>query len=182
MDKRREAVPSRGMIMNILAIDPSVNHLGWAIMTSGKVLLHGTINAPEDAKRWDIVQRLDWMLNHLDALMLRNTHSLVEIGEVPVEVVAIERPEPWGAYKSMASDRSGAMQMLTLLVGALTQWSLTLVGPKCTKLIKVSQHKGQLPKHITQERMEKKYKRKFQNDHEADAVSVGDYVLACEGV
>lgn len=167
--------------MNVLAIDPSINHLGWAIMTSGRVLLCGTINAPVDTKHWDMVLRLDWMLSHLDALMLKNAHSLVEIGEVPVEVVAIERPEPWGAYKSMASDRSGAMQMLTILVGALTQWSLALVGPKNTKLIKVSQHKGQLPKVVTQKRMETKYKCKFQTDHEADAVSVGDYVLACEG-
>ena len=167
--------------MNVLAIDPSINHLGWAIMTSGKVLLSGTINASPDAKGHDDVHRIDWMINQLDALMLKNVHTLVTVGEVPVEIVAIERPESWGAYKSMASDRSGSLQILTLLVGALAQWSLNIVGPRCTMLIKVSQHKGQLPKKVTQKRMEKKYKCQFQTDHEADAASVGDYVLGCEG-
>lgn len=157
--------------MNVLAIDPSINHLGWVVMTSGKVLLSGTINAPNDAKHWDWVKRLDWMVNQLDTLM-----------QVPVETVAIECPEPWGAYKSMASDRSGAMQILTLLTGALAHWAFSIVGSEQTRLIKVSQHKGQLPKRVTQKRMEEKYKYECQTDHEADAISVGDYVLECEGV
>ena len=167
--------------MNVLAIDPSINHLGWVIMTSGKVLLSGTINAPEDTKSWNDVARLDGMIDQLNSLVLAKMHTLTEIGEVPIEIIAIERPETWGAYKSMASDRSGSLQILTLLVGALTQWALTIVGPKRTMLIKVSQHKGQLPKKVTQKRMEKKYKCQFQTDHEADAASVGDYVLGCEG-
>lgn len=77
----------------------------------------------------------------------------------------------------MASSRSGSLQILTLLTGALTHWATNMVGVENVRLIKVSQHKGQLPKHVTQKRMEKKYNCKFKTDHEADAANLGDYVL-----
>lgn len=167
--------------MNVLALDPSINHLGWVIMTTGKVLLSGTINAPP-LKTACLVARLDWMIVALDDLMLEKVHALRAMGEVPADVIAIECPEPWGAYKSMASSRSGSLQMLTLLTGVLTCWAINTVGVDYVHLIKVSQHKGQLPKRVTQERMEEKYHCIFRTDHAADACSLGDYILTTKGV
>jgi len=152
--------------MIVLALDPSINHLGWTYMGPGVVLEFGTINAPTEFKQMSDVERINWMVEMVN-----------DIGQGEYDTVAIECPEPWGAYKSMASSRSGSLQILTLLTGALTQWACNEVGIENVKLIKVSQHKGQLPKHVTQKRMGKKYKCEFATSHEADAVNLGDYVL-----
>jgi len=152
--------------MRVFAIDPSVNYLGWVVMEPGIVVAHGTINAGQ-MKDASWVERIGWMLNAIDDVS----------DDLILDVIAMEQPETWGAYKSMASSRSGSLQILTLLVGALTWWAIRAAGVESVKLIKVSQHKGQLPKHVTQSRMEKKYNCKFETSHEADACSVGDYVL-----
>lgn len=149
--------------MRVFAIDPSINYLGWVVMDPGVVVAHGTIDSGQ-VKDASWVERIDWMI---DAIAI----------DFEIDVIAMEQPETWGAYKSMASSRSGSLQILTLLVGALVWWAITKVGVENVKLIKVSQHKGQLPKHVTQKRMEKKYNCKFNSNHEADACSVGNYVL-----
>lgn len=149
--------------MRIFAIDPSINYLGWIVMEPGSVVAHGTIDSGQ-VKTASWTERINWMINAIDT-------------DFTLDVIAIEQPETWGAYKSMASSRSGSLQVLTILVGALMYWAITKVGVENVKLIKVSQHKGQLPKHVTQKRMEKKYNCKFASSHEADACSVGNYVL-----
>lgn len=152
--------------MRVLAIDPSINYLGWVVMDPGVVVAYGTVNA-EHMRAAAFEVRLAWMLDALNDV----------VADFDFDIVAIEKPEPWGSYKTMASDRSGSMQMLTLIVGALTYWAVTKVGVENVKLIKVSQHKGQLPKAVTKSRMERKYNCEFKTDHEADACSVGNYVL-----
>lgn len=156
--------------MRVLALDPSINHLGWALMIPGRALMYETIDAPTESKFQELVYRIDWIIGELDDLP----------GQQDFDTVAIEKPEPWGAYKSMASSRSGSLQMLTLVVGALTQWALARVGADNVKLVKVSTWKGQLPKTVTKKRMEKKYNCKFATGHESDAVGLGDYVLTKE--
>lgn len=157
--------------MKVFAIDPSINHLGLALMVPGSLLAFETIEAPTEFKQEELVSRLDWMINELDDAPYGFTESLM---------IAIECPEPWGAYKSMASSRSGSLQMLTLLVGAIAYWALTIVSIENVKLVKVSTWKGQLPKSVTKKRMEKKYNCKFATDHESDACGLGDYVLTKE--
>jgi len=152
--------------MRVFAIDPSINYLGWVLMWPGTVHKFGTINAGQ-MKDASWTERSDWMVNALDDIAT----------DFEFDVIAMEQPETWGAYKSMASSRSGSLQVLTLLVGALMYWAVIKVGVENVKLIKVSQHKGQLPKKVTQSRMERKYNCKFTTSHEADACSVGDYVL-----
>ncbi len=149
--------------MRVFAIDPSINYLGWIVMDPGSVVACGTIDSGQ-IKDASWTERIDWMINAIDT-------------DFAIDVIAMEQPETWGAYKSMASSRSGSLQVLTLLVGALMYWAITKVGVENVKLVKVSQHKGQLPKKVTQARMERKYKRSFATSHEADACSVGDYVL-----
>lgn len=152
--------------MVIFALDPSINHLGWVLMEPGSILGNETIDAPTECKREELVYRIEWMIGQLNDAPYGSA-----------DTIAIECPEPWGAYKSMASSRSGSLQMLTLITGALTLWACNKVGVDNVKLIKVSQHKGQLPKHVTRARMEKKYYHGFATSHEADAANLGDYVL-----
>lgn len=156
--------------MRIFAIDPSVNHLGWVVMEPNTIIAHGTIDAGQ-VKVASYTERIAWMIGALNDVA----------GDFEFDAIAMEQPETWGAYKSMASSRSGSLQVLTLLVGALMYWAITKVGVENVELVKVSQHKGQLPKCITQQRMERKYNCKFATSHEADACSVGDYVLSTKG-
>jgi len=150
----------------IFAIDPSINYLGWAVMELDTVVASGTINASVMQKA-DFVERLGWM-----------TAALQDVVEdFEFDHIVIERPEQWGAYKSMASGASGSLQMLTLIVGALTYWAVIMSGVENTRLITVTQWKGQTPKHITKRRMEEKYHTRFKTDHEADAVGIGSYFL-----
>lgn len=156
--------------MNILALDPSINYLGWVLMSKGAVHCFGTIKSPAEFKGGNLVERIGWMLDALDDLPSIFSFSML----------ALEKPESWGAYKSMASSRSGSLLILEILVGALTAWAISKVGVENVRLVKVSEHKGQLPKLITQRRMQQKYNCKFKTDHEADACSVGDYILTKE--
>lgn len=156
--------------MNVLALDPSINSLGWIVMSESGVHCFGTIKAPEEFVGGDLVERIGWMLAELDDLPIARS----------LQIIAIEKPEPWGAYKSMASSRSGSLVILTILAGALTAWAIHDLGVKNVRLVKVSAHKGQLPKTVTQHRMQQKYNCKFKTDHEADACSIGNYILMKE--
>ncbi len=90
--------------------------------------------------------------------------------------VVIEEPQLWGGYKSRASLHSGALLGLHLLVGALYWWAYTNFDK--VYLIPVTEWKGQLPKRVTQKRMEKKYNVKFETDDESDAVGLADYFIS----
>jgi len=155
--------------MKILAIDPSINHIGWAIMEPSGIIRSGTVNAPPMTKASEVV-RISWMIETLDEAVL----------QIPYDVIVIERPETWGSFKSQASRGSGDLQLLTLVVGALMYWASTIISVEDVHLIKVTAWKGQLPKRVVQERMEKKYNCKFGSDHESDAVGIGDYYLSKE--
>ena len=155
-------------MINILALDPSILHLGWAYMCLHQhrdivILDSGTIVVPEEYKDEELVKRIG-----------ANIEALYDL-DFDVDTVVIEQPESWGAYKSMASSRSGSLLKLELLTGALVGWALT-VGLEPI-LIPVSKWKGQLPKHVTTKRMEKKYERKFATSDEADSVGLGDWYL-----
>lgn len=171
--------------MKILAIDPSLLHCGWAILKltcdiaehcnidipHGTIRLqaYGTIKAPKELKEEEIVIRIAFVLSELD--------------KVPwpgIQRIVIEQPESWGAYKSLASSHSGSLLLLNLLTGAIVGWALNQtcrVGDEEIILVKVSKWKGQLPKTVTQSRMEKKYNVKFATNDEADATGLGDWYL-----
>ncbi len=90
-------------------------------------------------------------------------------------IAVIEKPQLWGAYKSTASLHSGALLGLHILTGALYWWAQSHF--ERAYLIPVTEWKGQLPKRVTQQRMEQKYKVKFRTDDESDAVGLGDYFI-----
>jgi len=157
--------------MQILSLDPSLLHCGWAIMSLDNdvetLQSSGTIIVPTTAKRLSLEKRIWLVLDELNQLML-----------LGVKVILIEQPESWGAYKSLASLRSGSLLKLELLAGALVGWAFYKLGSDAgVYFIKVSTWKGQLPKEVTQERMETKYQCKFATNDEADAVGIGDWYL-----
>lgn len=170
-------------IKRVIALDPSINSLGWAfftvevhriidteelIVSEATLQDSGTIKMPDETKQWLLEKRI-----------LGITFSLQRQLEIlhhdpPWHYVVIEQPEMWGAYKSVASGHSGSLLGLHITVGALLYWAKTLALEAI--LIKVSKWKGQLPKKITQQRMEKKYPSvTFLTNDEADAVGLGDY-------
>lgn len=158
----------------ILALDPSILHLGWAVIeeaSTGQFHLYnyGTIIAPTEYRNNSLVVRISFVLTILEALYT---------SQPTLDAIVIERPEPWGSYKSLASAQSGSLQTLTLLTGALVGWALAKHSSGLlVKLIKVSQWKGQLPKEVTKKRMEKRYSVKFKTSDEADATGLGTWYL-----
>jgi hypothetical protein len=132
------------------------------------LLDYGTILASE-VKKLELVDRMRYVLTELNELVLNSDIDF------SVECLVVEKPEPWGSYKSLASSRSGSLEILTILTGALAGWCISQGIGIC--FIKVSQWKGQLPKHMTKKRMERKYNVTFETTDEADAVGLGDWYL-----
>ncbi len=158
---------------NILAIDPSIESLGWAVLqpTTPRILIcsqlaeFGTVKRdtrgqPATDRVNSIIEGLEKATIHLDS----------------AHIVVIEQPQLWGAYKSTASLHSGALLGLHILVGALYWWAHSRF--ERAHLIPVTEWKGQLPKKVTQQRMEQKYNVKFRTDDESDAVGLGDYFIS----
>jgi hypothetical protein len=160
--------------MNIIGCDPSVNHLGLVRINSeidegkGAITYCKTLEAPATLYKGSDTTRLRWMIAEFGGIL----YSLNERSSL--DALVIERPQSWGSYKSVASEKSGALLLLHILVGALWQCAEELTT---AHLIPVSEWKGQLPKEETQARMEKKYNYKFKTDHEADACGIADYFL-----
>lgn len=157
-------------VRKVLAIDPSINSLGWAILEPpndepslldfGTVICH-TVRLPVETRMNTTIAGLEDAVRDLDR----------------ESTVVIEKPELWGAYKSVASMHSGDLLGLYLLVGALYWWAANRFESHKVFLIPVSTWKGQLPKTVTQKRMEKRYDVKFTTDDEADACGLGTHFL-----
>lgn len=162
--------------MKVIAIDPSLNSLGWAAINSreegkgGGLQGSGVVKAPKVIQQKSLDERLIWMLFTL-------AHEIVVQW---CDKLVIEQPESWGAYKSMASAHSGGLLSLHILTGALFAWALSIAGAGKVELVKVSKWKGQLPKRVTKKRMESKYGVKFATDDESDAVGIADWRIEQE--
>lgn len=164
----------------LLSIDPSIANLGWAILTHDNVDLapldtdahpqlvtFGTVKCSTSHLNFEA--RIDTIIGGLEEAIAAAGYRL------SIKQVVIEKPQLWGAYKSTASLHAGDLLGLHLLTGALYWWANSHYAEAF--LIPVTEWKGQLPKKVTQKRMEKKYGVKFQTDDESDAVGLGDYWL-----
>lgn len=161
--------------MKVLAIDPSINSMGFAFLSELGLHSYGTFEAPVKLKKSPFTERMYYMVSRLDDILSEN----------PVDRIVIEQPQSWGAYKSVASTQSGALLMLHMLAGSLAAWAYGCfhkwngypVDINKVQLIPVSKWKGQLPKRITKARMERKYGVRFRTNDESDAVGLGDWFL-----
>jgi len=152
----------------VLSIDPSVLSLGYACFEGGKLITFGTVKKkngklPLEARIINIIEGLEEEL------------TLLNLPISKCEACVIEKPQLWGAFKSVASMHSGALLSLHILVGALFWWGQTRFFK--AYLIPVSEWKGQLSKEITTKRMEQKYGVKFKTNDESDAVGLGSYYI-----
>lgn len=175
--------------MMLLAIDPSVISLGYAVFDADEssyieypqapgfhtssLVCFGTVK--KKTGTFPLEERIGAIIGGLE----RELQKTPDVPALPFlgrrDVVIIEKPQLWGAYKSVASAQSGALLSLHILVGALF-WHFNKRLFE-THLIPVSTWKGQLPKEVTKKRMEAKYKVKFATDDESDAVGLGTYYI-----
>jgi len=138
--------------MRRLAIDPSINTVGWAVeedtIRFGTIKVKG-VDIPERIKR--IVQLLD------------------EKVEGRFDEILIEMPGPFGSYKSLGSFSSTSLFKLSFATGAIVLWATGRSDN--VKLVPVATWKGQLPKHVVYERIKRDYPD-VKSDHEADAIGI----------
>jgi hypothetical protein len=169
----------------IVAIDPSINELGWAVlfekgpMVTTPLKDYGTIRAPQVLKSSSDEARMSWMIQQVESVIIEAVDPNLWKDFC---TLVIERPQLWGAYKSVASSHSGSLFQLTLLVGALWNWGNEKFHEAV--LVPVSTWKGQLPKEVVEKRMSEKYQVAFRTSHEADAVGLADYYqekIKCQG-
>jgi len=87
--------------------------------------------------------------------------------------VYIERPDYFQSYKGQVSAASGSLVILCLTAGAIAGLFLDNLS-----WVTVNDWKGQLPKHIVQDRIKQKLGLRdlsYPTDHEWDAVGIGLY-------
>jgi len=169
--------------MYLLGIDPSINHLGWVLFKYENTvnlgcpppqLAHcGTLRTVK-FKDYDMADRIVYTIEELERTLK---------GVLPhpfhFQIVVIEEPQLWGAFKSMASQHAGSLLSLYMLTGALCWWGCAYTEELAS--VPVSKWKGQLPKRITKARMEKRWGCTFRTDDESDAAGLGTYYLQEKG-
>ena len=163
-------IVSANKSQTVIAIDPGLNVLGFAIfeLTPSSSELHYASYIKQETKGLPTVQRIQYVTNELAKQLMERLSSLTFCDHF-----VIEEPQPFGAYKSLASQQSGSLVKLYLLTGALIQWGL--LADMEVHSIPVSHYKGELPKQVVQKRMEKKYETTFPVLDTSDAVFLGDW-------
>lgn len=147
----------------ILAIDPSIRHLGWATLEGGH-WNHGTINVPKN-------KTLPETLIYI-AVKLNNE---VCCGNVP-EILIVEYPEFFqgsekGATAAVLGTTLGLAAVAAFLQGYYKRPS------KDTFFYTPSQWKGQVPKDGMTYRFMKRFGYWAKTDHEAEAALLLQYHL-----
>lgn len=154
----------------IIAIDPSINSLGYAVfdIREARLIKFGQIESSEEEKKLSLERRIQKQLCELQGVLPG--------GEIKCLWV-IEEPELFGGVVSTAAVHNSSLKKLIMIVGALVWHAWQTQG--FVQLIPVSTWKGQLPKHVTRERSEARHEIKFKKHHSdaADAVSLGDWYL-----
>ena len=159
------------MIRRILSLDPSYepNNMGyaWFAEEEGKIYLQKWGTAPSTVSKGATLLE-KWH----DAL---GSITRLTAGRELIDYVAIEMPQTWGTYRSAMSSSSGVLHNLFFLVGMIYENMRSQnFNPV---LLTTAEWKGQLPKKVTKERMEKRFGIKLATLHEADAVGIGAFFL-----
>lgn len=171
------------MEIRVIAIDPSIISMGIAYLEwpadAEQPILRKYLGLcePDDIQKQTTAERIKFCTARVRQVLKRTFEADTRIHKSTAKFYGvIELPQNWGAYKSVASQHSGALPLLRILVGALF-WELSNWTKDGTFLVPVSTWKGQLKKHHTMMRMERKYNVKFPTDDESDAVGIGDWFL-----
>lgn len=157
------------MIADLLAIDPGVIGTGWAVFNKEHKLLiaHGTVRPLNKSKDW-----LDRAIEVTERLFTAT------VEEYPIENIYIECPRFMGGTAGLMVASRGDLVKLCLLTGMILCTVTQNISPTIA-LPEPSEWKGQLPKEVCQERIEKILKRSFKGDsnHAVDAIGIGLWAL-----
>jgi Holliday junction resolvasome RuvABC endonuclease subunit len=153
----------------ILAIDPSINSLGWAtfdrnVLVGSKQWEHGTIRPPA-------LRTIPHILNYISKAL----NEAVTCGERPTKLI-IEYPQ---FFASSEKGATAAVQGTTFGLAAIAGHLQGYYQMKPIDVIHYtpSQWKGQVPKNGMMYRFEKRFGYVAPNDHEAEAMLMLDYYL-----
>ncbi len=164
IDKLVQAV-GNGTVL--VAIDPSIKSMGYAVFVNEMLILSGAVIPSAEDKAKPLGYRIQkQMIDLVKSLPSSNYKQLWVVEEPFISL---------GTAKSAASAASGDVKKLIMIAGALT-WHAFLMKADL-ELVLPGTWKGQLPKFITTERSEKRWQRKFKTDDEADAVSLGSWYI-----
>lgn len=152
-----------------IGIDPSINYTGIAVIKacegSYEILNLKTITS--DSKMRKSLDRI----TRVKLMWLNSINHLGDYTSPIPDVITIEQPRQWGAYKSQAAGSRNDLLDLTLLVGLVAGYSFY----KCDLMLFVppNKWKGQLPKAVTQQRLKKYFPDEpWGTDHESDALGL----------
>lgn len=155
------------MLRAVMGIDPSINVMGYALVTKDAIIYSGTLRAPEDVKTQHLASRVQYML-----WSLRNV-----MNEGKPDEVVVERPKMWGGKVSEGANNSESLLILSTMVGALVGMFYEASPDLPVRLPTPSNWKGDLPKHITQRKVKEHYGYEAKSDHEADAIGIALWQL-----
>ncbi len=148
-----------------IAIDPSINFCGYAIFNKKKKLVkHGLLRPPSEYTAKDkksYLKKSKYM--YLTIKKMKDTLNAS---------VVLEVPQYWGVAGFMSRE-SGALFKLTFLCGML-------YGLGKVHTVNPTEWKGQIPKHVVGNRLQRVYKDiNFETlDHNVgDAIGIGRYHL-----
>lgn len=145
----------------MLAIDPSIRHVGWATKVGDK-RRHGTIEVPQGLPLPEVLH-----------IIRRRLHVVLE-GEIPTWLI-VEYPEFHTGQKGATAAVQGTTFGLAAIAGFLQgYWRLS---PNCVFHYRPSQWKGQVPKDGMKYRFQKRFGYWPNTDHEAEAALMIDYHL-----
>lgn len=169
------------MATTLIAIDPSIRACGYCLMklkrtTKGKFCSYmesGNLKT-YPVRNQDWVVTMDEMIN-LVCSMFYMTYS--EVSCIPkCERVVIEIPSQYDSGRGRVARRSGSILKLHafcyVLRARLMDCSL---GDFQVNMVGVSKWKGQVPKRITQNRIDKHWGVRPADHNECDAIGIADY-------
>jgi hypothetical protein len=156
------------VVSTLLAVDPGTQVSGWAVFEDEKLRDSGVILPCGES--W--TERGDIVVAELDRIS----------GEHDVNNVVIEEPQQYSGGSKKARGAKGSDSILKLF--ALAHMIRTVLWRRgvFSTMVKPTTWKGQVPKHITRSRMERRWKRTFgELDDETDAVGLGTWWLEKRG-
>lgn len=131
--------------MRILAIDPGLRNMGWAVLETANLLQYGLIKAQSAHKDEPWVKRALRASGEVGGL----------IDEWRPERLACEMPVELQSYKGRAALASGAVRKLAFLVGVIG--GLARARGINFTIYEPMQWKGNVPKEITRKRVLRRY-------------------------
>lgn len=132
----------------ILAVDPSTTISGYCFGTKHRMMASGIVRGPATMDSMDRVDAQIWELMKL----------LGRAGVTVIQTLVVEKPATWGSGgRGMKAATSGALTVLARAEGVITTSLKHGLQPKEVVTIEAIRWKGQLPKEIMFDRMNKKY-------------------------